>query len=82
MTSNNNINGHIFNIGSGKSISILSLAQTICDDYVFIEKRDGEAKHTLAKNDKAKEILGWMPLYKKEDYIKNILEEYDKKNKL
>jgi len=53
--------GQVFNIGTGKNISILDLAKQISDNYTFIPDRVGEAKTTLANIDKAKTILNWQP---------------------
>ncbi len=41
------------------------------DKYAFIESRSGEAQDTLADISKAKELLGWEPTVKVEDWIKD-----------
>ena len=61
--------GEIFNIGTGKSFSILSIAEKISKKIEFILKRQGEARATLADNSKAKEILNWSPTYELEKYL-------------
>lgn len=61
--------GEIFNIGTGKSFSILSIAEKISKKIEFIPKRQGEARATLADNSKAKEILNWSPTYELEKYL-------------
>lgn len=53
--------GQVYNVGSGKNISILEIAKMISYDYVFIPPRSGEAKTTLANIDKIKKIFGWNP---------------------
>lgn len=53
--------GEIYNIGSGKNISILEIAQMISDDYVHIPPREGEARTTLANIEKIKNTFGWEP---------------------
>jgi len=53
--------GQIFNIGSGKNISVLEIAESISDNIVFIPERSGEAKTTLADITKAQTVLNWNP---------------------
>ena len=53
--------GQVFNIGNGKNISILEIAQMISDNYVYIDSRPGEAETTLASIDKVKKVFGWEP---------------------
>ena len=60
-TSNEEAFGQVFNIGTGSSISILSLANFIGTGHCFIDARVGEARNTLADSAKAKTILGWVP---------------------
>lgn len=48
----------VFNVGTGKTISILELAKLFKADYKFIDSRKGEAIITHANCDKLKE-LGW-----------------------
>lgn len=60
-----------FNIGCGKTISVLELAKMISKEYEFIDKREGESEITFADVSKAKSVLRWKPEYEIEDYIKN-----------
>lgn len=60
-----------FNIGHSDTLSIIKLAKMISDNYEFIEKREGEADITYADISKARNILGWEPVYELEDYLKN-----------
>lgn len=48
----------VFNVGTGKTISILELAKLFKAEYKFIDSRKGEAIITHANCDKLKE-LGW-----------------------
>lgn len=64
--------GEVFNIGSGKSYSVLELARMIDERYSFIDARPGEAKETLADIKKAKKILRWSP---KEDLIQYVKDQ-------
>ena len=53
--------GQIFNIGSGKSVSIFKLATFIDENVEFIPAREGEAENTLADISKARRILNFEP---------------------
>jgi UDP-glucose 4-epimerase len=64
----------LFNIGTGKNHSVLELAKMISDDITFIPPRLGEARITLANNNKSKTLLGWDCTVQLEDYITKELE--------
>lgn len=68
------ISGQLFNVGTGCNHSILELARMISDTVRFIASRPAESKETLANNTRIREILGWHPSKKIEDYIKENLE--------
>lgn len=70
---NKNLNCEIINVGSGKNYSILQIAKMISNNYVFLPKRPGESKETLADNSKLNKILKYNTNYNIEDYIKNNL---------
>lgn len=53
--------GQVYNVASGSNVSILSLAQEISDNIVFIDKRDGEAETTLGEIEKICFTIGWSP---------------------
>lgn len=64
--------GEVFNIGTGNSISVMDLAEMIGgkDPYIkYIPERPGELRHAKADNSKAREILGWEPKTKIQDWI-------------
>lgn len=65
--------GEIFNIGTGKSYSVLELAHLIGGETEFIPPRKGEARETLADITKANNILNWKPTIVLEDWLKNNL---------
>jgi UDP-glucose 4-epimerase len=73
MTENKKAFGEVFNIGSGVSYSVNSLAEMIGGEKEHIETRVGEARHTLADVTKAKKILGWKATKKLKDYLRNEL---------
>ena len=64
--------GQTFNIGTGTSYSILDLADMLDGpnaNYVHVDARPGEAKHTLANILKAQRLFGWHPEVKLEDWL-------------
>ena len=63
--------GEVFNIGSGQNYSILEIARKIGGKIMLTSPRPGEARDSLADNNKAKEILGWEPEHNLMDYIEN-----------
>lgn len=64
--------GELYNVGTGLNHSVLELANMISGNVTFIPARPGEAKESLANNDKLKS-LGWKQTIKLEDYIKEQL---------
>ncbi|MAE14620.1 MAG: hypothetical protein CL821_03405 [Crocinitomicaceae bacterium] len=63
----------VFNVGLGKTISILELAKMINgNNFQFIDKREGESEITFADITKINKILGWKPTIKIEDYINKL----------
>jgi UDP-glucose 4-epimerase len=65
--------GEVFNVGTGTNHSVLELAAMISDQTVMVEPRIGEARVTLADNEKIRSIFGWTPKRKIEDYVKENL---------
>ena len=53
--------GTLFNVGNGQNYSINEIADKISDNQVNIPPRIGEARTTLANNNKLKSVLGWEP---------------------
>lgn len=66
-----NLNGEVFNIGTGKSHSILDIAKSISSNIIHIPERIGEVRDTLACIDKAKKILNYKPKVDIMEYIKS-----------
>jgi UDP-glucose 4-epimerase len=67
LAMNSDTTGSLFNIGTGRSISVNELGEKILTSVnsrcgsITIEKRPGEANDTLADNSLAKNVLGWSP---------------------
>ena len=68
---NKKIVGELFNIGTGKNHSILEIKDLISGNFVHIPERKGEARITLANNEKAQTLLGWTPTIQLEDWLKD-----------
>jgi len=60
---------NVFNIGSGRNITIRELADKISTNQIHIPDREGEADNTLACIDSAKEFLKWEPNIFIEDWV-------------
>ncbi len=60
--------GEVINIGRGKNVSILKVAELIGGPVTFIPARL-EPKNTLADNSRARELLGWVPTVSFEEGI-------------
>tara|TARA_B100000902_G_scaffold398881_1_gene467349 strand:+ start:2028 stop:2936 length:909 start_codon:yes stop_codon:yes gene_type:complete len=64
------LNGDVFNIGNGKNVSINEVADMFGGQKTYGEKRL-EPFETLADNNKAKDILKWLPTGKLSAWIEN-----------
>jgi UDP-glucose 4-epimerase len=62
--------GEVFNVGTGTNHSVRELAAMISDKTVDVEPRIGEARITLANNEKIRRAFGWEPKHRIEDYVK------------
>jgi UDP-glucose 4-epimerase len=77
----NNVNGEIFNIGSGKATSINELAQTVLElsdedtDIHYANSRAGDIKDSYADISKAKKLLGYEPKLSLRDGLQILIEE-------
>jgi UDP-glucose 4-epimerase len=63
--------GEIYNVGTGRELSILKIAEMISDDIVHIPPRPAEARKSLANVSKIKDVYGWEAKVKLEDWIAN-----------
>ena len=69
LSDNEDVVGELFNVGTGRNHSVNELAKLIGKPYEYIPARQGEAKITLADNSKLREMLGWEPTVKFEDWV-------------
>jgi len=63
----------IFNVGSGENHTVNEIAEIIGGEKIYIPKRPGEARLTLADITKARTMLAWEPTMKFEEGIKYIM---------
>lgn len=77
----NNKNG-VFNIASGKKISIKELAKQMISlsgktlEIQFLSEKPGDIKHSHANIEKAKKMLMFSPKFKLEEGINELLNDY------
>ena len=69
--------GEIYNIGSGKEISVNTIAKLIGGNKIFVPRRPGEPQRSLADISKAKRHLKWKPKVKIKDGVYMLLEKID-----
>jgi UDP-glucose 4-epimerase len=53
--------GNIYNIGSGKSYTVLEIAKSISTNYIHIDQRPGESRHTKSDYSRFHADSGWSP---------------------
>lgn len=68
---NNKALGETFNIGTGVNFSVMDIVKMVDKEefYINLPQRLGEARDTKADNSKAKDVLGWEPKVKLEEWI-------------
>ena len=67
----------VFNVGSGKSVSVNHIVKLLKGNCVFIPERPGEPKVTFADIEKIKQQLNWSPKISIEDGIDILLNNID-----
>jgi UDP-glucose 4-epimerase len=77
IAANSNINGEIFNVGTGKPQSINYLAELIGGDKIYLPDRPGEPKATHADISKIQNMLNWRPTISFEEGVKIMLDNID-----
>ena len=61
--------GEMYNVGTGTNLSVNQVARMISDNTVNVAPRPGEARTSLANNQKLRKTFGWEPTMKLEDWI-------------
>ena len=77
LAANTKTKKKIFNIGTGKPVSINFVASLISQKKVYIPKRPGEPDRTHANIASAKKFLKYFPKVKFEDGLNIMLESLD-----
>jgi UDP-glucose 4-epimerase len=75
MTSSRMGTGETYNVGSGKSLSILEIAGLISDNIIFLPPRPAEARASMADTSKIQSHYGWSPKKDLRSYIQQQLKE-------
>lgn len=68
--------GEVLNLGTHSNYSVVEVAHLIGGPSLFIPKRLGEAKETLANNSRSRRLLGWKPKICFEDGIAALKKEH------
>ena len=71
------VSNEIFNVGSGKTVSVNRIVELLGGEKVFIPKRPGEPDHTFADISKIKTQIGWSPRVSVEEGVARLLENLD-----
>ena len=77
MAMESNFSGEIFNVGSGKTVSINYLTELLNGSKIFIPKRPGEPDVIFADIEKIKNKLNWEPTISIEAGVEEILNNID-----
>ena len=65
--------GQVYNVGTGINYSVNDIASMFNHKTINIPPRLGEAKVSLANNEKIEKTFGWKPYIKLEDWIGGVL---------
>ena len=65
--------GKIYNVGSGKEVTVNKIARLIGGKRVYIPKRSGETYRSLADISKIKRDFNWKPKIKIEQGVRDLL---------
>jgi UDP-glucose 4-epimerase len=71
------IEGEIFNVGSGNTYSINTLINLLGGEVIYVPKRPGEPDCTFADIRKISRVLGWRPKVSFEDGVRIMLQNID-----
>jgi UDP-glucose 4-epimerase len=69
--------GKIYNVGSGKSVSVNRLVELLGGEKIHIPKRPGEPDRTFADISSIKKDLGWVPKVTIEEGVARVLQDID-----
>ena len=72
-----NIKDQIFNVGSGKTISVNKIVQILGGKKTYVPKRPGEPDCTFADITKIQRLLNWTPKVSFEDGVEEMIKNID-----
>jgi UDP-glucose 4-epimerase len=67
----------VFNVGSGKTVSVNKIVDLLGGNKIHIPKRPGEPDSTFADISKIKTLLGWSPKVSIEEGVSELLKNID-----
>jgi len=83
------VRGEVFNVGTGQSLNVLEIAHKVLEAFgikegnlVSIPDRYGQVQKHIASNEKAREILGFIPEVSFEDGLKQTIKWYKENRSL
>jgi UDP-glucose 4-epimerase len=65
--------GRALNIGRGRNLGVAAIAAIVGGPVRYLERRQGDARDTLADISQAREVLGWSPEVATEDGIRELM---------
>ena len=71
------IDGEIFNVGSGNTYSVNYLVNLLGGDVIHVPKRPGEPDCTFADTTRISRMLGWRPKVSFEEGVRIMLQDID-----
>lgn len=71
------ISGEVYNVGSGRTVSVNRIVELLGGEKVYIPKRPGEPDCTFADISKIQRDLGWKPKIAIEEGIQELLKNID-----
>lgn len=76
----------LVNLGSNEGYSVKEVVDVVSKyldvKYEYAERREGDPAKLIASNEKAKELLGWVPKYNLDDMVRSDLEFRKKINNI
>jgi UDP-glucose 4-epimerase len=61
--------GQVYNIGTGKNFSVNEIAEMFLHEKIYIAPRPGEARVSLANNEKMRNTFGWTPTHDLDTWV-------------
>jgi nucleoside-diphosphate-sugar epimerase len=59
----------VYNIGTGKNFSVNEIAEMFLHEKIYIAPRPGEARVSLANNEKMRNTFGWTPTHDLDTWV-------------